>query len=199
MHERDPNAEHNRTHRPAKLQRYQIPIAVPSIEHQIQCEDTGCQEIVLRHLRVGTEQRQPNRKREQRVSLQPPIAQRPHEGEQPEWQHGRHEQFTIVTGTHVGTDHTRQLVYDPTYHRGSPSGAQSTQQEVHEQTDENVVNHEPEVHRDVGRQKQTQERGGIEQVPVHRPNEREPGIQFGVPEREMPQRFPLRCGPLAER
>gem|GEM_PF-5946102 len=154
---------------------------------------------VLGHLRMRAQERKADAQGEDGVPLPPPVPDGPGEGQRPQGKQRTHEQFAVVTRTDIGADHPGELIGEPADHRSGPRDAQRPQKGVHEEAGQHVMDGEAEIHRHVGREHEAQKRGGIEDVPVHPANEREPAVDLGIPEGHVPQRTPLVGGPDPER
>jgi hypothetical protein len=167
-------------------------------ERQVEREHSRHDEQVVHHLVMGTEQRQPHRKGEQRVALEAPLANGEHQCEKRQREQRAHEQLSVVPRGDERADHTGELIRHTSNYASGPADREPPEQEVREESGQHVVDQETEVHGGRGRQGEAQPGGGIEDVAVLGGNERQPTEDLGIPQRNVTGGPPLLRQPCTE-
>ena len=142
-------------------------------EREVERPNAAGDEHVVRHLVLWTQDGETDDEREQRVPGRIAPADRLEQRQERERRERGDEQLAVVARLHQRRDDAGELVRQSANERGGPFQAERPEEQVHRPSGQNQVQREPETHPQVHRQDPAQPRGGIEDVPMHRGDERQ--------------------------
>ncbi len=119
------------------------------------------------------------------------IAEGAQQDPEGEWRKGRDEELAVVPRAHLGSHDSTQLVAHAGDDRRGPAQPQGSGKSIGEPTGEHEVDSHPPGDREINRDDEAEPRGGIENVPMHRGDERQAAEQEGIPLRDGASRLEL--------